>query len=267
MNFAIVAGLARSQIKRINSFVQGLGTTGYLADWEVVYFPARRSTPEIAVEDVEIVMKEAAKYDRPHVIGVSKQDGVIRKRIARDIREYFRFRWLGNDLLTYLSSNFERFVAGINEVLQEEAMWSQSVRPQNLRSPLLLPQGCFHAVHPHSDLWFLSEQYGDVGNIQHAARAMSRFVGQYFSHHESGNPRKWIDAGDRVFDHTGARHGQAPFPRNWKYSYRFESGFHFDVSDRNARAFRFRDRENITYDVKNSGHVNVDPHGCVRKPL
>src|SRR5918992_2493778 len=79
-----------------------------------------------------------------------------------------------------------------------------------------------------------------------------------------GKRWRWVDGNDCVFDHTGPRHGTAPFPRNWKYSYRMEDGFHYDVCDRNQRAFQIADQSNTVHRIKSSGYINLDAHGHAR---
>ena len=264
MRVAIIAGLVRSQIKRIDSFVREGGAV-FLDKWEVIYVAARRNTPEILEQDVHMLMEQASEYAHPHIIGISKQDGSIRQRVARQIKEYFRFRWLNNRVLSFLGNDFRGFVVSINDVLAEEEVWGDAVQPQDLRSPLLLPRMCFDCSAPHRDLWALSEQYGDVGNIEHAATAIDRFRSSHFVQVETGLPRRWVDAANKIFDHTGERHASAPFPRNWKYSYQLEDGFHYDVADKNRRAFNFRDCYSFNHAVRANGYLNVDPHGYVRK--
>jgi hypothetical protein len=263
VNVAIIAGLVRSQIKRIDSFVRE-GGAAFLDNWEIIYIAARRNNPEIAIEDVNMIMEQAAQYERPHVIGVAKQDKRVTQRIEREIKQYFRFRWMDTRLLSYLGNDFEGFVVRLNDALAEDEIWSETIRPRDVRSPLLLPGTCFDTARPHREIWALCEQYGDIDSIEPVRAAIERFRSAYFVHAEHGNPRRWLDGANRVFDHTGPRHAAAPFPRNWKYSYRFEAGFHFDVKERNDRAFKFRDCFSQNHDVKANGYLNVDPHGYVR---
>jgi hypothetical protein len=265
MNVAIIAGLVRGQIKRIDSFLRE-GGAAFRDNWEIVYIPARRDHPEIALQDVKIIMERAAQHERPHIIGVAKRDKQVTQRVEREINQYFRFRWLDTRLLAYLGNDFKGFVVKLNELLAEEELWSEAIRPRDVRSPLLIPRMCFETAHPHRDVWSLCEQYGDITGIGAVRAAIERFRSAHFVQMEQGNPRRWLDRNNRIFDHTGPRHGVAPFPRNWKYSYQFEVGFHFDVKERSDRAFKFRDCFSNSHDVKTNGYLNVDPHGYVRVP-
>jgi hypothetical protein len=80
----------------------------------------------------------------------------------------------------------------------------------------------------------------------------------------SGGARVWVDSDSKAFDHRGARHGVAPFPRAWKFSYQVVPGFHFDVSSRVSRAFCVHASDGRRHDVLGSRHLNIDPHGWVR---
>lgn len=270
MRLAVVVGLPPEQAKRLKAFVErGLST--YKLGWSVKYVSARKNFPEILDAHVSQAMDSAAETNESHIIGVSKQDGRIRQEVAGRIREHFRFRWLDNALLYFLGDQFQEFVIRFNDVLQEEEFWSEKVKPSDSRSPLLLPKMSFDARHPQGEIWAMSEQYGEIGNIAAAATALEKFRDAYWNsttperHHAGG--RRWIDSSDRVFDHSGARHGAAPFPRNWKYSYKIEEGFHFDVSDRNGRGFSVIDYSNSRHVCSENGYINIDPHGHVRTAI
>lgn len=262
MGTAIFVGLPRDSVRRIESYL-GADKVKVVAPWKVKFIPAKRSIPEIHQHDVALTLATAAKSDSPHVIAVSKQDKLLKQPVAKAIRPYFRFRWLDNALLSRLN-DVAQFVAGVNSVLEEEADWSAKVKPGDILSPLILPQSCFEADGSNAArMWELAEQYGDAGAIIGAQRCVDAFRARHWLPAESGG-RRWTDSVDRVFDHTGPRHGQAPFPRNWKLSLQMESGFHYDVTTSHGRPFTFADVHGIAHKVQQGQHLNVDPHGHVR---
>lgn len=74
---------------------------------------------------------------------------------------------------------------------------------------------------------------------------------------------EWVDDANLKFDHRGERHGPAPFPRGWKYSFEGEEGFHYDVEHFSKRPF------NITgalakRAITAGDYVNIDCHGYFR---
>ncbi len=73
-----------------------------------------------------------------------------------------------------------------------------------------------------------------------------------------------MDQRGRIFDEDGERHGVAPFPRGWKYSYRIEAGFHFDITSSDGRRFVVSDAIGMRNRVGAGAHLNMDPHGHVR---
>ena len=267
MPVAYVVGLGRHQALRIESFAAG-GHASYRSGWDIHYLPARRTTPEITVEDIPDILGKVAGSDNSHVIGVSTQDGKVRQQIKDRIREFFRFRWLDNRLLAHLHGDFARFIEGLNAALLEEESWAELVKPKDIYCPLLLPRMCFACHVPHTRIWELAEQFGDIQIIHAAGAAQAKFSARFWSgiaekgHYPSR--KKWLDMADRAYDPVGARHAIAPFPRNWKYSYKLEERFHFDVEDRNKGAFKFTDQAGMVHKVKQNGYLNVDPHGYVR---
>src|SRR5207249_6144647 len=100
-------------------------------------------------------------------------------------------------------------------------------------------------------------------NIIAVGHAVDDFRGRHWLPVPAGG-RRWVDSSNRIFDHTGARHGRPPFPRGWKYSYRIPDGFHFDVTVLDDRAFVLCDALGANHTADAGGYLNVDPHGYVR---
>jgi hypothetical protein len=265
MPVAILVGIPTQYFKRIHGSIDR-GLTAYRPGWNVEYVPANRSTPGVFPRESRSALERAEKCGGAHLIGVSKQDRETRQSIEADLRCYFRFRWLDNRLLSYIGSHVPSFVDGFNVILAEEEMWAEKVKPQDYLSPLILPELCFESSHPAGRLWQLAEQYGELGNVLDAARTVEIFREKHWLSTDGGGRRRrrWVDTSDRVFDHTGERHGRPPFPREWKYSYRIPDGFHFDVTILHRRPFVFTDSQGNAHPVDASKNVNVDPHGIVR---
>src|ERR1019366_3085581 len=101
----------------------------------------------------------------------------------------------------------------------------------------------------------------DPENIAGAEKAVREFERVYLrkAHHY-----QWIDDRDLIFGREGPRHADAPFPREWKFSYRLPDGFHYDVQHLEQRKFSISDVAGIRHASGVKGYINVDPHGYVR---
>jgi hypothetical protein len=148
----------------------------------------------------------------------------------------------------------------LNEVLEEETEWGISIKPKDIYSALLLPRSSFEPRTAGESVWALAEQYGDRRHIEHVASTIEQFrTRHWLTKQADGHYGR-----DLYFDNLGERHGIADFPKNWKYSLRFEDGFHFDVSSARKRGFNLCDATGAIHNVINDEHLNVDPHGYVR---
>lgn len=261
MRTAIFVGLPRDSIRRIDNFLR-TDSEKIVVPWAVKFIPAKRSTPEVHRSEVVRALDTAAASINPHIIAVSKQDKILKQPVAKAIKPYFRFRWLDNSLLSFLT-NIAAFIERINAVLEEESDWDARVKPTDILSPLVLPQECFDANHHDAHMWTLAEQYGDASAIIGAQRAIDAFRERYWQSVGAGG-RRWTDSADRIFDHTGPRHGRAPFPRNWKLSLQLDMGFHYDVTTSHGRPFSLNDSNGVSHKIEQGRHINVDPHGFVR---
>jgi hypothetical protein len=235
-------------------------------DWSIKYVPSNGKEPEILPRTINQAQEMAARYDDVHLFGFSAQKN--RNDLVRQIKPYFRFRWFPNELLRCLGSpDPSPFVQQLATDLQEEKEWAERVKPSNLDSPLLLPECSFRAAPKHRELWRHANAYGNLENVAGAEKAIRGFRG---AHHRKITLKKfttykWVDEGNRIFDQDGPRHGIAPFPRNWKFSYQIEPGFHFDVTHTDERQFDLFDVNGIRCHVEASAHLNIDPHGYVRR--
>ncbi len=259
MATAILVGLPRDMAKRVKAAL-GKGSVTWAAGWNVEFHFAKRTRPEIFPTDIKATIQLASE-SAAHIVGISNQPGPDKQAIAREIRPYFRFRWLDIKLISHIGFNTPEFITGINAALDEESLWAERVKPRDTESPLLLP-GCSFATDDYG-LWDHAMAYGDVGNIDGAAKAIDGFRRAHWEILERIGAR-WVDKRGRLFDHTGARHGKAPFPRSWKYSYSIPEGFHYDVTASSGKPFAMNDHADRAHPVVASGHLNIDPHGYVR---
>ncbi len=264
MRTAILVGIPTAYVGAAKSAIAS--NASLFENWSLKYVPSSGKEPEILARTVNQARDMAAKYEEPHVFGLSAQKN--RNEVVREIKPYFRFRWFAHELLRCLGSpDASPFLQELAINLQEESQWAGRVKPTNLDSPLLLPESSFQATRKYKELWRHANAYGDPENVSGAERAIKGFRS---AHRRKVNLKtfstyKWVDEGDRVFDQDGPRHGIAPFPRNWKFSYRIEPGFHFDVSHTDERQFDLFDVNGTRCHVDAAAHLNIDPHGYVRR--
>ena len=232
-----------------------------MVPWAVKFIPAKRSTPEVHRSEVVRALDTAAASINPHIIAVSKQDKILKQPVAKAIKPYFRFRWLDNSLLSFLT-NIAAFIERINAVLEEESDWDARVSLQTFFRHWCCRRNVSDANHHDAHMWTLAEQYGDASAIIGAQRAIDAFRAIWQSVGAGG--RRWTDSADRIFDHTGPRHGRAPFPRNWKLSLQLDMGFHYDVTTSHGHPSPLNDSNGVSHKIEQGRHINVDPHGFVR---
>ena len=213
------------------------------------------------------LFNEIESYADPHLLCFSKQEGKTRQSIAKQIQQFYRFRWLDNNLLGLASSDNLQLVQALNKVLDEESQWAHLVQPKSVSSPLLLPECCFVAGVKVRGMWEFAIKYGDIGNIKSAAALIEKFADIHWKRSlEKGHYAaryKWVDTESIAFDTEGERHAQASPPRSRKYSYLITPGFHFDVKHESDAAFTVCDFENQNRKCPKNKYVNIDPHGVV----
>ncbi len=264
MRTAILLGIPSGYVGTAKSAIAKNATL--LGTWSIKYVPSNRTEPEILQRMVKQAQELAEKHDDVHVFGFSAQQD--RQKLVGEIKPYFRFRWFDHELLKCLGSpDPAPFLQELVSNLAEESEWAARVKPSDLNSPLLLPECSFQPARKHRELWRHASAYGDLENVAGAEKAIKGFRSV---HHRKVNLKsfstyKWVDEGDRIFDQDGPRHGIAPSPRNWKFSYRIEPGFHFDVTHADERQFDLFDVNGYRCHVNAAAHLNIDPHGYVRR--
>ena len=254
---AVLLGIPQSYVKRAKA---AIAKSGRFVAWTFEYLPTTESRPAIPAKAIDRLENLVGEHDDVHLLGLSNQPD--RQDLVAELRRCFRFRWFGHKTLgTLASSSPEPFLARLAADLAEEVIWAQQIKPMDLKSALLLPENCFDTHSPHDNLWRAASSFGDQENIRSAKIAIERFGQRYFR--RADGKTRWIDRNDRIFDHQGQRHGVAPFPRDRKFSFRFEMGFHYDVTSLDGRQFNLR-VSNSSRTVPAEGYLNVDPHGEVR---
>ena len=268
MRTAYLLGIPAKYVPTAKSAIAKNGAAFNL--WSVKYVPTNRPDAEISVAMLDTVRDQASKTDDAHVFGFSTQSN--RRQFEAYIKPFFRFRWFDHNLLKCLGSpDPGPFIRELSSNLEQEFEWSTRVKPANLDSPLLLPEGQFEAKRKHRDLWRHASAYGDPQNIVGAEKAINEFRSV---HRQKVNRKdrdfseyEWVDDLDRIYNDARERHAEAPFPRNWKFSFRIAFGFHFDVQSRDGRKFFLVDASGTRCEAKpgpSGAYLNVDPHGFVR---
>jgi hypothetical protein len=264
MSTALLLGFPQGYVRAAKRSIER--SAGLFTDWSIKYVPSNGHATGIAQRDVHKIEDFVERDATIHVIGFSDQKN--RKDFSDQIAPFFRFRWFAYELLKCLGSpDSSRFVNGLADDLAEEIEWETRVKPTSLNSPLLLPECAFKAQSKHENLWRHALAYGDIQNVIGAVKAIESFRITYRQKVEFAgySANKWIDNADRVFDEAGPRHAPAPYPRNWKYSYGIETGFHFDVRQLRGHQFSVFDATGTPNLVRTGGYINIDPHGYVRR--
>jgi hypothetical protein len=234
--------------------------------WAIKYIPSSRKEAEILQGMVRRAQELADQQENPHIVGFSAQKD--RQHLADQLKPYFRFRWFDHDLLKCLGSpDPSPFVQELASNLAQESEWATRIKPSDLNSPLLLPECSFEPGRKYLDLWRHAAAYGDPQNIVGAEKAIKGFRNAHrrkINFKSFSSSYKWVDERDRIFDEDGPRHGIAPFPMSWKYSYKMEPGFHFDVTQVNGHRFELMDATGRRNRVDADDYLNLDPHGYVR---
>lgn len=262
MGTALLLGIPSGYVKTAKNAVAK--NANMFTDWSIKYVPSPRNEAEISPRLVEQAKESARQHEDAHILGFSAQKD--RRRFEDQIKPYFRFRWFEHSFLRCLGSpDPSPFVQRLASDLAEESEWTTRVKPSDLGSPLLLPECSFESKGNHLDLWRHATSYGDPENIVSAEKAIHKFRNTY---HRKVNlatfsTYKWVDERDRVYGRDGERHGNPPFPREWKYSYKIEPGFHFDVTHLDGRKFVLYDVHRQAHQVTTDSYLNVDPHGYV----
>ena len=260
MPTAIIAGLPPEIDRRVQSALKQ--RTGFAVDWELLWMRSKGKIPGLAPSQLEEARQMASDRRGAHLLIFRGRQKSEQELVFTEITPYFRVRWIDEVLLKLVPHSMDQFFQTINDVLAEEIEWINTVKPRDEASCLLLPECAFAANSAVQHLWTAATEAG-IERIRLAARVIERFGIVHWLSSKNG-VRRWIDAGSRVFDHRGPRHGVAPLPRSWKFSYCVSDGFHYDVTSRDSRAFHLNDQSSGRHTARANEHINIDPHGYVR---
>ncbi len=281
MTTAIIAGLPRSVAKRVEALLRSDVSSGLVnksprtlrSGWEIQFFNSDNHEIGIHRRQVPYLANFVAEHGGGPVLGISTLAKLDRHYVRDAIRPYFRFLWLRNEMLSLISGMRDEFLMRLNHSLFSEEVWLERIKPKNTSSPLLLLEFCFVSSHPHSQLWNQALEYGDPERTVATEQAISEFTVAYEAIRKgfvdahrtaaTGQPARWIDLKQKLFDGNGARHGGAPFPRRWKYSFELPNGFHWDVTTADGSKFALLDSTGTLYNIPTGKHCNVDSHGYV----
>lgn len=259
MPTVIIGGVPPDTEKRVRAAARkgAIITT----DWTIGWVRSKGHNPGLAPSQLDDLMYKASELGGAHILIFRSREIQIEALVATRVAPYFRVRWLDKRLLTLIPHSIDDFNIAIADILKEELEWNSAVKPQDESSCLLLPECAFAVSGRVKNLWGIASQSGS-DRIRGAVKAVQKFRSTHWMRNDVR--RAWIDEGGRVFDHHGARHGVAPFPRSWKFSYHLPDGFHFDVTASESRGFTVMDWERKPHTVPSLSHVNIDPHGYIR---
>ena len=263
MPTAIIAGLPPDIDRRIQSALKQRDP--FRGVWQVIWMRSKDRIPGLAPSQLDSTVQTASSVGGAHFFIFRGRDKYEEDLLVAKVAPYFRVRWVGRELLKLTSRSMDstdQFFEAINQFLGEELEWIQTVKPHDESCCLLFQECAFSAAGDVRHLWTVASEAG-IERIRLAARASEQFKFRHWLRHKNGS-RAWIDGDDRVFDHRGPRHGVAPFPRAWKFSYQVVSGFHFDVTSRVLRAFHVHASDGCRHAASEGEHINIDPHGYVR---
>lgn len=257
---ALIAGVPMGWARQVRAALEKV----HAPDWSFSVFPGDDARV-IGLSDKQLpaLFAAAAKGDGAHVFCVA--EGRNRQMLAAAIREHFRFRWLPSEVVRAATTGAEQLVEELERAVLEEVKWRTTLHPVLKSSPLALPQTGFAAERSVSSIWAMCEAFNkEDGFFDTVDAALNRFRMQHLRKWDKHNERFFIDQSNRVWKDDGPYHGEAPFPRDWKYSSCLPACFHFDVQHALGKPFSFDDRSRRNKSVAATKHCNVDAHGYLR---
>lgn len=209
--------------------------------------------PEIEEELARI--ESCAQGDGIHLLLFHK-DREGRETYAQRIGEFHRYRFLPTTLMTLFGS--PAFYLRIKGEIWLEECWRSSLRPNQEKHPLLLPNSCFVTTEYLGQMWDRVRCTESTSDIQQLVQALGDFSNRHAKHSTRGFAFVDLTANHfRIMTH--AFHGTPVDPKeNWKFTYRMDDGFHYDVCAPSGKGYFMVGRN--TY----LNNVNIYPHGRIR---
>jgi hypothetical protein len=257
---ALVAGVPPLWSRQVRAALDKV----QVEDWTLSVFPGiNDKRPSLDLKQLAPLCEEAARRGGAHIIAVD--EGRDRQAFAAAIREHFRFRWLSPAVVREATSALDPLVGEIARIVKAETAWREALHPVAKRSPLALPQRGFSASRPVAAMWSMCESFNkEPGFFNSVAAMLEQFKGVHLKKFDKHSQRFFVDDDSRVWKDEGTYHGDAPFPRDWKYSSPLPEGFHFDVQHAGGKAYEYVDRRGRKRSVAAGKHCNVDAHGHLR---
>jgi hypothetical protein len=259
----IVAGIPASSEERLRNYVKknpGEVYPGYRLRW----FAAGGKQAGLAPARIDGLLAEAVRYSASAILLVSQRESRDTASVRKVVSDYFRCRTLSAGILEELYPTPAAAVATLNQALAEEELWAQLIRPSNVTHPLLLPHRVFISMAAYDDAWRAAAEASSDRQIRDVAVFVQNFGDAHRARRQTGKGRVYNSETGLQWDYRGARHGVAPTPRNWKFSFELPTGFHYDVMGFRGGAFELTDINKKILRVTSGGHANIDPHGWSR---
>lgn len=250
MTRLILAGISQGVVQRHK------GYRPELDGWDLVLCHSRKAKSDLWSCWGEVLTLARESPDSGAHIFAFHNVASERREFERDIYARHRLIWLDQSSLAFYGT--DRFTDTLQELARFEEEWRARLRPEDVRSALMLPEITFETVSNLDALWKRAQKV-------RRGRDDILKVRKLMEHFRTDHYRKglWNDRRQRRFDPGGPRHGvHIPTEQNWKYTFRVPAGFHFDVSREDSADFSLTDCKGTVHTFR--CYTNVDCHGYVR---
>lgn len=247
----IVAGISQGVVQRHKGVYRP-----ELDGWEVIFCHSMKFKSDLGSCWGEVLtLANQSPSSGTHIFAFNYIEDE-RPKFKRDIYARHRLIWLDQSSLAFYGT--DRFTDTLRERTRFEEEWRATLRPEDVRSALMLPETTFEANSNLDALWKRAQ------NVRRGRDDILQ-VGKLMEHFRTYHYRRglWIDRRQRRFDPGGPRHAvHVPTEQNWKYTFRVPAGFHFDVSREDPPDFSLTDCKGTVHTFRR--YTNVDCHGYVR---
>lgn len=253
-------------------------STGRKADYELAYPGWECKRIDATGKDVDLqycwdrVLATIAHHEEHedagiHVLAFHKPESDY-PEFKKQVAPYHRIVLLSTTLLSHFGRDMEAFRAALDERVSFEEAWRQHVLPTMLSAPLLLPKEHFAIPGRYKQIWGeATDLHDDVNALFILGKTIRQFEIDQSGEVGSGAGKQvgYKDDKKRLFTYNGARHGRiwedGRLCLRWKFNYKMDEGFHYDVVPIDGRPMYFKS-DGVEREFH--GHVNVYPHGFIR---